>query len=203
MPIISFHPASRLLFWIAVLVTVQGFSGRLLLATTLLVPFCGKKILLRGTRLVWRARWLFLALVTFFSWGTAGDPLWAGWGAPTREGMAEAMVHSGRLFLVLIGVAALLENLPLAQLLSASHKLLGVFRRVGLDPDRGVVRLMLVLHYVETLPRPDDWRSMLSVPAECEVDWVDVVHEPLAWPDFLMLGGIASMFIIFGLNQAI
>jgi hypothetical protein len=52
--------------------------------------------------------------------------------------------------------------MPLADLISGSHALLFPFRRCGMDSTRGVVRLMLVLRYVETLPRPRDWKTLLE-----------------------------------------
>ena len=66
------------------------------------------------------------------------------------------------------------------------HTLLRPLRRFGFDPDRGVVRLMLVLRYVETLPRARDWRSLLDTPATNLGETVEVNHQPLRWPDFII-----------------
>jgi hypothetical protein len=73
--------------------------------------------------------------------------------------------HGGRLLLVLMAVAVLRERMPLADLLTAMHRLLEPLRRCGVDTDRGLVRLLLVLNYIETMPRPRDWRLLLDAPA--------------------------------------
>jgi hypothetical protein len=56
----------------------------------------------------------------------------------------------------------------MADLLTATHRLLDPLRRCGLDTDRGLVRLLLVLHYLETMPRPRDWRQLLEPPASSQ-----------------------------------
>lgn len=140
----------------------------------------------RGFCLIWRARWLLLSLFVILAWGIAGDPLWQGALAPTREGLIEALTHLGRLLLVLMIVAALLETLPLPELLAASRSLMGPLRRFGLDADRGVIRLMLVLRYVESLPRPRDWRSLLDTPDVVISERVEVMAYPLRGVDYAM-----------------
>lgn len=137
--------------------------------------------------MLWRVRWLLLSMFVIFSWGVPGEPLWAGLIAPSQEGVAEALTHSGRLLLVLLLVAIFLETMPLPDLLSATHRLLQPLRRLRLDPDRGVVRLMLVLRYVETLPRPRDWRTLLDAPAAVANERVELNDYPLHWQDYLAL----------------
>lgn len=187
MPSLSLHPTTRLLAWLLVLVAVQLVSGVTLAVAFLLLPLLGKRILLRGGKLVWRTRWLLLSLFVIFSWGVAGDPLWNGALAPTREGLLESLTHLGRLLLVLMAVAAFLELMPLPDLLMATHVLLRPLRCLGLDAERGVVRLMLVLRYAETLPRPRDWRSLLDAPStECN-EIVEVDHQALSFTDYAFI----------------
>ena len=151
-----------------------------------LMPFLGVQVLRRGSRLIWRARWLLLSLFLILAWGTAGDPVWNGAASPTLDGLAAAWTQLGRLLLVLVAVAAFLEFMPLADLLTATHFMLRPLRRFGFDPDRGVVRLMLVLRYVETLPRPRDWRSLLNVPTSNACELVEVRHRPLQAQDYAL-----------------
>lgn len=178
------HPTTRLIVWLLFLVVVQCLSGYALAATFLLLPLCGTRVLKRGGRLIWRARWLLLSLLAIFSWGVAGEPLWTADFVPTHEGLHEALTHLGRLLLVLIAVAAFLETMPLPDLLAATHSALNLLRRFGLDPDRGVVRLMLVLRYAETLPRPRDWRSLLDAPQPSVGELIEIKNLPPAWPDY-------------------
>ena len=145
------------------------------------------RVLCRGGRLVCRTRWLLLSLFVILSWGIAGEPLWIGTAAPTREGLMEALIHLGRLILVLMVVAAFLEEMPIHDLLSATYTLFKPLRRIGFDPDRGVIRLMLVLRYVETLPSPRDWRSLLDVPASSESEWVEINHQRFRLTDIAVM----------------
>ena len=186
------HPATRLVAWLALLVAVQCLSGTALLLACLGAPLSGRRVMRRGGRLIWRARWLLLSLLLVFAWSVAGEPLWNGSLAPTREGVDEALKHLGRLLLVLVSVAAFLEFMPLADLLAATHALLSPFRRFGVDSDRGVVRLMLVLRYVETLPRPRDWKSLLEIsePVTCEM--IEIDHPAMCWSDGCVMAGLLA-----------
>ena len=183
MGIFDVHPATRMVAWFLLLLAVQGLRGASLAVACLLLPILGARILRRGSRLLWRARWLLLSLLVIFSWGVSGEPLWDAPVAPTQEGLREALTHLGRLALLLTGVAAFLELVPLSELLAGAHVLLGPLRRLGFDPDRGVVRLMLVLRYVENLPRPSDWRTLLDVPAAICCEALAVGRRPLRWTD--------------------
>jgi energy-coupling factor transporter transmembrane protein EcfT len=182
----TLHPATRLLVWLSLLLAVQCLSGNALAAAFLFVPLLGSKVLRRSAKLVWRARWLLATLFAVFSWAVAGEPLWSGPAAPTQEGVQEALTHLGRLLLVLIAVGAFLETMPLADLLAATHTWLRPLRQLGIDPDRGVVRLMLVLRYVETLPRPRDWRHLLDAPRQNVSERLALVEYALHWPDYLI-----------------
>lgn len=199
---LQIHPMTRLIVWLQLLVVVQFLNGSALVVAGLLSPLVGLRALRRGGQLVWRTRWLLLSLFVVFSWGVAGEPLWSGAISPTREGALQALTHLGRLVLVLIAVAAFLEFLPLPDLLVATHALLRPLRRVGFSPDRGLVRLALVLHYVETLPRPRDWRSLLMSPAPAVSEVVEVDRRSKNWLDYaliLLCGGLAIFFVCSGM----
>jgi energy-coupling factor transporter transmembrane protein EcfT len=192
MQIPALHPATRLLVWLLLLLAVQCLSGLLLAAAFLFVPLLGTKVLRRSAKLIWRARWLLATLFLVFSWAVAGTPLWDGPASPTREGLQEALGHFGRLLLVLVAVAAFLEKMPLADLLAATHVWLRPLGHFGIEADRGVVRLMLVLRYVETLPRPRDWRRLLDAPAQRACERLTLVDYPLRWPDYFIAVSCAA-----------
>jgi energy-coupling factor transporter transmembrane protein EcfT len=197
-PMLSVHPTTRLLAWLALLVGVQALSGTVLAAVFALLPLAGRRGLRRGAQLVWRARWLLASLLVILSWGVAGEPLWQGAGAPTFEGLREALTHFARLLLVLFVVAAFLEAMPLPDLLAATHVLLGPLRHCGVDTERGVVRLLLVLRYVETLPRPRDWRVLLKTPVAVAGERVEVDCQTLRWTDGVIgVGLVAALFCLF------
>lgn len=193
---LSFHPATRLTAWLVLLVAVQFLAGTALFVVCLLTPLLGMNVMQRSGRLIWRARWLLLSLLVVFAWGTTGEPLWHGRFAPTFDGLDEAVKHLGRMLLVLVAVAAFLEFMPLADLLSATHALLKPFRGFGVDSDRGVVRLMLVLRYVETLPRPRDWKSLLDAHdlQTCEV--IEIGQQAMGWKDRAVVAGVLGALVV-------
>jgi energy-coupling factor transporter transmembrane protein EcfT len=182
------------------MLAIQWLDGWVLAAIFLALPLVHRKVLSRGSRLVWRARWLLLSLFCVFAWGVAGEPLWHGFAAPSHEGLSAALTQLGRLLVMLMAVAAFLEDMPLSKLLTATHRMLNPLRRFGLDPDRGVVRLMLVLRYVETLPRPRDWRTLLDTPVGTVSEVLEVDEYPLRWSDFAVLVAACVMFIFFTLS---
>ena len=190
------HPATRLVVWLVLLIAVQLLSGRFLALVCLLAPVLGVRVMRRGGRLMWRARWLLFSLLAVFAWGTAGEVLWnSGW-APTYEGVLEAAKHLGRMLLVLMLVAAFLEYMPLADLLSATHALLLPFRNCGVDATRGVVRLMLVLRYVETLPRPRDWKVLLDAPESLTSEIIEIDRRAAGWGDVWVVAGLVGALLL-------
>lgn len=194
------HPTTRLILWLLLMLLIQLLDEWILAAAFLLVPLLGPPALRRAGRLIWRTRWLLVSLFVVFPWGVAGEPLWQGIAAPSREGLLAASTQLGRLLLMLITVAAFLERMPLPKLLIATHRMLQPLRRFGLDPDRGVVRLLLVLRYVETLPRPRDWRTLLDVPASRESEVLELEEYPLRWLDHLLLLAVGAALIAFALR---
>ncbi len=189
------HPTVRLVIWLQFLLAVQYMSGGLLAAFFVLLPALGKRVWRRAAKLVWRSRWLLLSLFAIFAWGIAGEPLWDGGFAPTREGLAEALTHLGRLLLVLIAVATFLEAMPLPDLVSALHAAMRPLRYLGLDAERSVVRLLLVLRYVEALPRPRDWRSLLDAPQAANEEAIMVNAVPLRAADYALTLGVAVLLL--------
>ncbi|ACV34555.1 CbiQ family ECF transporter T component [Accumulibacter sp.] len=198
------HPASGLLVWLVALVLIQCLEGsHLLLAGLLSLLLSGSKAQRRCARLAWGARWLFVSLFVIMAWGGAGEPAWSGLLAPSREGLADALTHVGRLLLVLMAVAILRERMSLPELLTGTRRLLGPLRRLGVDPDRGLVRLLLVLRHLETLPRPRDWRILLDVPTTGNTEEVfEIADRPFSGGDFLVLALVAGTLATVWLWQA-
>ena len=190
MPAFVVHPTARILLWVLVLLAIQCLNGGLLAAAFLGLLPLSRTALRRGGRLIWRSRWLIVSLFLVFAWGVAGEPVWAVGASPTYEGFYEAFLHLGRLLLVLMAIAAFLDAMPVPELLGGARQLLAPFKRYGCNPDRAVIRLMLVLHYVEMLPRPRDWRTLLNAPALAagnRNDSVDVDSRPLHLADYALL----------------
>ena len=189
--------------WLFVLIAVQALSGIALLVGAAVFCLFGRAVIQRSKKLVWRTRWLLVSLFVILAWGTAGDPLWQHGFAPTHEGLHLAWTHSGRLLLVLMAVAAFLETMSLPDLLTATHTVLSPLRRLGFDPDRGVVRLMLALRYAEDLPRPRDWRALLDLPVALECTTVDIHTRPFGWVDValaVVVVALIGVLIVLGVG---
>lgn len=188
------HPTTRLVVWFLVLLGSQCLTGVPLLLALLALPLFGTQALRRCASLVWRMRWLLIALLCILGWGGAGEPLWNGVPAPSREGVAAALTQIGHLLLVLMGVTVLRELLPLNDLMAGAHRLFEPLRRAGFDPDRGLVRLLLVLRHLETMPKRTDWQGLLNQPAAVTVEVFEMADRPLGLADYLtMVGALALL----------
>lgn len=162
------HPTCALILWLASVIALQfvGYAALagLLLAIVLLAPGAAPG----WWRFVRRGRWLLLSLWLILAYGTPGEALFDLPWAPTYEGLAEADLQAIRLFAMLGCLAWLFHRLGHEGLFAALWGLLQPLARLGLDSERMVVRLALVLENLQTpLPR-GAWRQMLhpgSLPA--------------------------------------
>lgn len=197
------HPTTCLVVWLLSLVAVQGLEGSLLAAAFLVPPLFGRLALQRAIRLARGARWLFLSLFVILAWGRAGEPVWGGAIAPSAEGLSEALTQIGRLLLVLMAVAVLRQRLSVPEFLTAAHRLLWPLRRCGVDTDRGIVRVLLVLQYLETTPRQRDWRRLLEVPDVSSSEVFELSDRHFPGRDFLIIGILlVSVALLYGYAQA-
>lgn len=158
-----FHPAACLLAWLITVAALQ-FQGPIpLLAGLGLLGFLGGvKVLWRWLHLLRRARWLLLTLALVLAYGTPGeawlDQAWA----PTGAGLYEAALHLLRLVAMLGALAWLFEKLSRADLMAGLWALLSPLAAWGIAADRMVVRLALVLDYVDRAPPKGSWRHLLD-----------------------------------------
>jgi hypothetical protein len=176
-----FHPASLIVVWIAAAVGLQQVSlGGLLVVAAVVIPMAFTLAPLRAWRLIRRSRWLLLSLSVLFVFATPGEYVSPIPGV-TREGLQLAAEHLLRLALLLLLLSLLLEKLDNARLMSGMYLLLMPVAAVGFDRAKAVVRLMLVLEYVQganvanvtndTNGAKDakigtHWREWLAPPAE-------------------------------------
>ena len=70
-----------------------------------------------------------------------------------------ALEHSSRLLVAFSGVALIFQVTSKQTLLGAIHGYLHFFRVFGLNPERAVGRISLVLQYIETPETRLTWRS--------------------------------------------
>lgn len=155
------HPSAALILWLVAVISTQylGYAGLLLLALGLLVTM--PKAMRPWFAYVMRARWLLLTLWLILAWNVPGEAVADLPWAPTYEGMAEASVHAVRLIVMLGLLAALFRYLGRDGMVSGLWGVLRPVRRLGVDSERLVVRLALVL---ETSQQSEKgaWRKILS-----------------------------------------
>ena len=145
------HPTAALILWSSAVIAVQY------LAYPPLAAFAVVLGVLPGVLRVWlgfvyRARWLLLTLWLILAYNTPGeayaDLLWA----PTYEGVAEASLHAARLIVVLGCLSWLLVRLGRDGMLAGLWGALAPARACGLDSERLLVRLALVLERLQAPP---------------------------------------------------
>jgi len=162
------HPSCALIVWLAAVLALPalGHAGLLALAVVLLL---GGGLLRPWWKHVRRARWLLLTLWLILAYHAPGEAFADLPWAPTYEGVAAANLHAWRLIVMLACLAWLFQRLGRDGLVSALWGLLHPCRRLGLDSERLVVRLSLVLDNLQTERATgqarDAWRQMLGAAA--------------------------------------
>ncbi|UCV10803.1 hypothetical protein KI614_11520 [Dechloromonas denitrificans] len=160
------HPSAALIIWLAAVFAIQfvGYAGlgALLVAALLLTP----QAVVQWLSYLRRARWLLVSLFLILAYNTPGEALNDLAWAPSYEGVDEAGRQATRLVVTLACLAVLFVRLERDGLICALWGVLQPLRRCGLDVDRLVVRLSLVLENLQSPGLQKDWRSMLALDAE-------------------------------------
>lgn len=181
------HPSLTLFLWLCGVLLVQRLPPAALAAIILIgIVVSGAPVRQHWLRLLTRTRWLLLVLAATFLLLTPGERVYPG--VPlTWEGASVASEHLLRLVGVLFAVAWLLARHSLLQIVSGLY---GIAQAFGAAARRGVVRLALVLQYVER-GEVGDWRHLLREEGE-PVEATLVIHyEPARIRDWCLgLGGL-------------
>lgn len=203
------HSGLVLLLWLAAVAAVQLLpSAALGVAVAACALAAAVFARARTWRLVRRIRVLLIAIAILFAWFTPGEAALLDWPrlGPTREGLALAALHAGRLLAVVCAVGILLERLPLARLVGGLYALSRPLRLVGVAPERLALRLLLVLRYVEASPRgqgPADWRHWLAdeSPSDAAAEAAPVVlaRERLGLGEGLLAGALFGTLLWWSL----
>lgn len=177
-----------------------GIMSLSLVAVLLTIALIMVRDVSSALSMVRRARWLLLPLVLIYAYATPGVPMFPVLGAisPSSDGLHGGILQAGRLVLLLLGLALLLNSCPRESLLSGIYVLLRPFRLVGLDPERVTVRLWLTLHYAQgqSCQKMQDWRSELLAaldPAPAVATEVKLELFAFSWRDILVLA--LAMFV--------
>ena len=155
------HPSTTLIAWLAAVLSLQflGYAGLAWLALGLLISL--PTIVRPWLAYVRRARWLLLVLWLIMAYNTPGEAFQDFAWAPTYEGATEANLHVLRLLLMLGCLAWLFKRLGHDGLLSGLWGLLLPLRWLGMDAERLLVRLALVLENLQSPPERGAWKQML------------------------------------------
>ncbi len=192
----TFHPATLLLAWGGLVVVLQTLPTLpLAVSALLLLPLSLQLAGKRARLLIRRARWLILSITVLFAVATPGERIPGGIGdiGVTYDGLRTAAEHVLRLVLLLVTLAVLHERLGNTGLVAGFHWLLGPLSGWRELRERIVVRLLLVLEYVENDPG-DGWRGWLAseVPGVDRLTLVARSAHPIDWTALVLLamGGI-------------
>ncbi len=174
----EFHPAVSISSWLIVALAVELATPSQLpwLAAAAAVLLARGEAARRFVRLLWKARWLWLALVFIHAWTVPGTLLWPSDYSPSVEGLQAGLTRMARLLLLLAALARLLSEFSPRQLAGGLYLMAQPFARLGLDRRALAVRLALTL---ERLERPDKERK-----------WLEKLKQPLdadAGPDEMRL----------------
>lgn len=162
------HPTAALMVWLSSVLAAQSLSYPGLAGLSLLIFLSAPAALRPCLKFIKRARWLLLSLWLILAYGKPGEALGDLIWAPTLEGMAEANLQSVRLLTVLACLAWLFTRLGRDGLLTALWGALRPLTFLGLDIERLLVRLSLVLTHLQNPLPAGEWKRILmleSLPA--------------------------------------
>lgn len=160
------QPATLLLAWGILLLVLLHESGmRVMVGAVFVVILSVYVDRQRVLALLRRSRWLLLATLVAFGWMTPGMPV-PGLPGATGDGLMLALEQTSRLVISIAMTAMLLAWFEFSRLLSALRGVALPLRWIGLDVDRGVLRLALV---IGELDRPVRTASAFSLLDESTV----------------------------------
>ncbi len=196
------HPSCALIVWLAAVLGAQAlhYAGLTVLAGVALGTAPGA--MRRWYGYVHRARWLLLTLWAILAFNTPGEALGDLVWAPTYEGVAEANLQAARLVVLLACLAWLFVRLGRDEMVAGLWGLMSPFRALGLDVERLVVRLALVLGNLERPLEKGAWRSMLAAepPVQEGVASLHLVSARWAVRDSLVVA-LAGVFLIWAVQS--
>lgn len=168
------HPASQIIIWSLVTVSLQMLVPEILLVAASIVLLCAFFLSHhKFTLLVRRTRWVMISLLMIYAYSTPGRALLPELDllSPTWEGMMDGGLQLLRLLAALAALSILLDRLHRDQLIYGLYVLFAPLQWLGISRDRMAMRLSLTLHYAEAamLRGSKDWRTAL--------DDIFVLHE--------------------------
>jgi len=143
-----------------------ALSPLIVLAVATATAFLFAPVRNEGWRLLRRTRWLLAVLLLTYAYALPGTALWPAldWASPSVEGLQQGALRTGRLALMLAGLALLLVYTSRPRLIYGLYALARPLTWIGFDRGTFAVRLGLTLDYVERAPKPTHWLEALRAP---------------------------------------
>jgi energy-coupling factor transporter transmembrane protein EcfT len=192
------HAASILILWALAVLLVQMSEGwRLAVAVGVSLVLALVVARVNCLRLIKRVTVLLVAILVLFAWFTPGEAMWVDWPrlSPSREGLALALAHGGRLLAVVCWVAILLARMAPDRLVSGLYTLARPGAVFGLSAERVALRLLLVLRYVDRARASGlDWRGWLAAP-DADDGAVTLTRERMGIRDLAALAAALAVFV--------
>ncbi len=150
-------------------------------------------------RSIKRFKWLFLVMITIFSFNTPGEHL-AAWSfsiSPTYEGVAAGFTQTIRIIVMLAALSLILAFNTRQQLISGFYFIFSPLKIFGLKVERFAARLWLTLHYVELQRENKSYRdffgrlkAMTAIDSYQEDEEVSIVFTvpKFSWSDYGLIG---------------
>lgn len=163
----EYHPAVSIFSWLIVAIAIELAAPAQLfwLAAAMALLLLRTEALQRFGHLLWRARWLWLALASLYAWTVPGMLIWPSSDfSPTMEGIHAGMDRIARLILLLAALARLLVEFSPQQLAGGIYLLAYPLSWFGLDRRALAVRLALTLERLQQAPVERKWLDTLKSP---------------------------------------
>lgn len=158
------NPAVSILSWLFLALVFELAAPDLLawLSVPALILLANREAVHRFVRLLWKARWLWLALVAIYAWTVPGTLLWSSEYSPTQEGLEAGLIRVARLVLLLAALARLLAEFSSYQLAAGIYLLAKPLSLLGLDRRALAVRIALTLDQLERREEKHNWWEELK-----------------------------------------
>lgn len=160
--------------------------------------------------LLLRMRWLFLSILLVYAFSTPGElvpflPLSI---APTYDGFLLGAAQLARLLVALAMLNLLLNDSSKQDLIAGIYLCLFPFRYLGLNVSRFAARLMLTLHYVETIAEQKNQKlsfatlhQALDQQPDAAISSLSLNDEPLGYLDKIVL--LIALLLLLWLSLGI
>ena len=190
----TLHPAATFILWLCAVFSVQFLTIQSCVLLAIGLVMTAKGVVPASLRFARKGKWLLMMLWLIFAYGKAGDPWFdLEWG-PTVEGVAEANIHVIRLLAMLFCLAWLFARLERKQCVAAIFFCLQPLAHWGVEVERWVVRLSLVMMHLAEERAAIDWRKILIEQGKTSSD-VEIIQISMPLWKFL-----DSLLVFFALS---